>query len=175
MLDNTVPLHMYMHRKSHPRESSPVSPPSDWEWSMLTMRTQQKLHVPTDNSVHQRFSYQCYVFSERNSHVGSLARLRKRQTFSIEPFSSKSCLKNRAVSMLTWGSGREQGSHDWLQCTVLYVTPYYTVCNCLSHHSHSAESLVTNAYLCSSLFGKLMVIKSHTRQWMKDIFLLVQN
>ena len=33
--------------------------------------------------------------------VGSFAKLRKRQTFSIEPFSSKSCLKNLAVSMLT--------------------------------------------------------------------------
>lgn len=35
------------------------------------------------------------------TYVGSLAKLRKRHTFSIEPFSSKSCLKNRAVSMLT--------------------------------------------------------------------------
>ena len=33
--------------------------------------------------------------------VGSLARLRKRQTLAMEPFSSKSCLKNLAVSMLT--------------------------------------------------------------------------
>lgn len=35
------------------------------------------------------------------SYVGSLARFRKRQTLSIEPFSSKSDLKKRAVSMLT--------------------------------------------------------------------------
>ena len=35
------------------------------------------------------------------THVGSLAKLRKRQTFSIEPFSSKSCLKKRAVSLFT--------------------------------------------------------------------------
>ena len=34
--------------------------------------------------------------------MGSLARFRKRLTFSIEPFSSKSCLKKRAVSMFTW-------------------------------------------------------------------------
>ena len=33
--------------------------------------------------------------------VGSLAKLRKRVTRSNEPFSSKSCRKNRAVSMLT--------------------------------------------------------------------------
>ncbi|KAF1747742.1 hypothetical protein GCK72_024208 [Caenorhabditis remanei] len=35
------------------------------------------------------------------SMVGSLAKLRKRHTFSMDPFSSKSCLKKRAVSMLT--------------------------------------------------------------------------
>ena len=57
------------------------------------------------------------------SHVGSLAKLRKRQTFSIEPFSSKSCLKNLAVSMLTWrrwhssengeeGREREEGGRE---------------------------------------------------------------
>lgn len=40
------------------------------------------------------------------THVGSLARLRKRQTFSMEPFSSKSDLKKRAVSMLTCPRGR---------------------------------------------------------------------
>lgn len=37
-----------------------------------------------------------------NSHVGSLARFRNKHTLSIEPFSSKSDLKKRAVSMLTW-------------------------------------------------------------------------
>lgn len=41
--------------------------------------------------------------SAASPHVGSLARLRKRQTFSIEPFSSKSCLKKRAVSLFTCG------------------------------------------------------------------------
>ena len=46
----------------------------------------------------------------RFTHVGSLARLRKRHTFSMEPFSSKSCLKNRAVSMLTWQGGRRKTS-----------------------------------------------------------------
>ena len=35
------------------------------------------------------------------TNVGSFAKLRKRHTFSIEPFSSKSCLKNRAVSIFT--------------------------------------------------------------------------
>lgn len=35
------------------------------------------------------------------SMVGSLAKLRKRVTRSKDPFSSKSDLKNRAVSMLT--------------------------------------------------------------------------
>ena len=35
------------------------------------------------------------------SMVGSFARLRNKHTFSMEPFSSKSCLKNLAVSMLT--------------------------------------------------------------------------
>lgn len=35
------------------------------------------------------------------TYVGSLAKFRNRQTFSIEPFSSKSCLKNLAVSMFT--------------------------------------------------------------------------
>ena len=33
--------------------------------------------------------------------MGSLAKFRKRHTFSIDPFSSKSCLKNRAASILT--------------------------------------------------------------------------
>ena len=41
------------------------------------------------------------------SYVGSLARFKKRQTFSILPFSSKSCLKNRAVSMFTCNRVRE--------------------------------------------------------------------
>ena len=36
------------------------------------------------------------------THVGSLAKLRKRlQTFSIEPFSSKSCSKKQAASLFT--------------------------------------------------------------------------
>lgn len=35
------------------------------------------------------------------TYVGSLAKFKKRQTLSIEPFSSKSDLKNRAVSMFT--------------------------------------------------------------------------
>lgn len=35
------------------------------------------------------------------SYVGSLARLRNKQTLSMEPFSSKSDLKNLAVSMFT--------------------------------------------------------------------------
>jgi hypothetical protein len=37
-----------------------------------------------------------------SSYVGSLAKFRNKQTFSIEPFSSKSCLKKRAVSILTF-------------------------------------------------------------------------
>ena len=36
-----------------------------------------------------------------HTYVGSLARFRKRHTFSMEPFSSKSCLKNLAISMFT--------------------------------------------------------------------------
>ena len=35
------------------------------------------------------------------THVGSLTKLRKRQTFSIEPFSSKSCSKKQAASLFT--------------------------------------------------------------------------
>ena len=35
------------------------------------------------------------------SMVGSLAKFKNKHTFSIEPFSSKSCLKKRAVSILT--------------------------------------------------------------------------
>lgn len=42
-----------------------------------------------------------------NSHVGSLARFRNKQTLSIDPFSSKSDLKKRAVSMLTWDSNKQ--------------------------------------------------------------------
>ena len=38
---------------------------------------------------------------KKMSYVGSLARFKNKHTFSIEPFSSKSCLKNRAVSMFT--------------------------------------------------------------------------
>ena len=38
---------------------------------------------------------------KKKAHVGSLAKFRKRVTRSMEPFSSKSCLKKRAVSMLT--------------------------------------------------------------------------
>ena len=36
------------------------------------------------------------------TYVGSLAMFKNRQTFSIEPFSSKSCLKKRAVSIFTY-------------------------------------------------------------------------
>lgn len=47
-------------------------------------------------------------FSALNeSYVGSFARFRNRQTLSIEPFSSKSDLKKRAVSMLTWSDTSE--------------------------------------------------------------------
>lgn len=41
----------------------------------------------------------------RSAYVGSLARFKNRQTLSMEPFSSKSDLKKRAVSMLTWNVG----------------------------------------------------------------------
>ena len=51
-------------------------------------------------------------------YVGSLARLRNKQTFSMEPFSSKSCLKKRAVSMLTWKESKEDDSY-------IYSIEYY--------------------------------------------------
>lgn len=41
------------------------------------------------------------------AHVGSLAKFRKRQTFPMVPFCSKSDLKNLAVSMFTWTHSRE--------------------------------------------------------------------
>lgn len=45
------------------------------------------------------------------THVGSLAKFRKRHTFSMEPFSSKSDLKKRAVSMFTCqAQNREKGT-----------------------------------------------------------------
>lgn len=45
------------------------------------------------------------------SYVGSLAKFKNRQTLSMEPFSSKSDLKKRAVSMLTWKwSSGQRGS-----------------------------------------------------------------
>ena len=37
-----------------------------------------------------------------STYVGSLAKFKKRHTFSIEPFSSKSCLKNLAISIFTY-------------------------------------------------------------------------
>jgi len=40
-------------------------------------------------------------FLERATHVGSEAKLTKRVLLLILPLSSKSCLKNLAVSMLT--------------------------------------------------------------------------
>lgn len=39
--------------------------------------------------------------------MGSLAKFRKRQTFPMEPFCSKSDLKNLAVSMFTWTHSRD--------------------------------------------------------------------
>ena len=36
------------------------------------------------------------------TYVGSLAKFKNKHTFSMDPFSSKSCLKNLAVSMLTY-------------------------------------------------------------------------
>lgn len=39
------------------------------------------------------------------TYVGSLAKFKNRHTLSMEPFSSKSDLKNRAVSMFTYGTG----------------------------------------------------------------------
>lgn len=39
--------------------------------------------------------------------MGSLAKFRKRQTFPMLPFCSKSDLKNLAVSMFTWTHNRE--------------------------------------------------------------------
>ena len=58
-----------------------------------------KLKKLRDWLVQLRFSLLRPNWTE--SYVGSLARLRKRQTLSMEPFSSKSDLKKRAVSMLT--------------------------------------------------------------------------
>jgi hypothetical protein len=46
---------------------------------------------------HMKFDNDVFV-----TNVGSLAKFKKRQTFSIDPFSSKSCLKNLAVSILTY-------------------------------------------------------------------------
>lgn len=46
--------------------------------------------------------------------MGSLAKFRKRQTFPMAPFCSKSDLKNLAVSMFTWTHSRE----GWRQGTV---------------------------------------------------------
>lgn len=43
------------------------------------------------------------------TYVGSLARLRNRQTLSMEPFSSKSDLKNLAVSILTLKKTKNSG------------------------------------------------------------------
>lgn len=44
------------------------------------------------------------------TYVGSLARLRNKHTLSMEPFSSKSDLKNLAVSMLTSKRERDHES-----------------------------------------------------------------
>lgn len=43
------------------------------------------------------------------TYVGSLARLRNKQTLSMEPFSSKSDLKNLAVSILTLKKTKSSG------------------------------------------------------------------
>ncbi len=59
-----------------------------------------------------------------NTYVGSLARLRNRHTFSIEPFSSKSCLKNRAVSMLTY---IKQYTHFKDQITFVSLVSFYVL------------------------------------------------
>lgn len=57
------------------------------------------------------------ISSERPfAYVGSLARFKNRQTLSIEPFSSKSDLKKRAVSMLTWKVGLESLNESF--CTL---------------------------------------------------------
>lgn len=46
----------------------------------------------------------CSDFKQNESmatYVGSFARFKNKQTLSMEPFSSKSCLKNLAVSIFT--------------------------------------------------------------------------
>lgn len=42
----------------------------------------------------------------QSTYVGSLAKFKNRHTLSMDPFSSKSDLKNRAVSMFTWSKAR---------------------------------------------------------------------
>lgn len=53
--------------------------------------------------------------------VGSLAKLRKRVTRSIDPFSSKSRVKNRDVSMLTPMAAKTiLKLSSWPSCTPLF-------------------------------------------------------
>lgn len=51
----------------------------------------------------------------KGTYVGSLAKFKNKHTFSIEPFSSKSCLKNLAASMFTYN----------IQCTMCIACSDY--------------------------------------------------
>ena len=61
--------------------------------------------------------YQNCIPQTMHTYVGSLAKFRNKQTFSMDPFSSKSCLKNLAVSMFTL---RLSHLNDYACCTCAY-------------------------------------------------------
>lgn len=104
------------------------------------------------------------ITSKRNTYVGSLARLRKRQTFSMEPFSSKSCLKNRAISILTWNSKKKY-----------YTQTYYFSINDL-YSGDITMAVLTNNCLSISLIVSYFENKAyHLATWLFLLFYINHN
>ena len=89
------------------------------------------------------------------TYVGSLAKFRKRHTFSIEPFSSKSCLKNLAISMFTWNTvikAWKTVTEQYTQSMFVYIKTFHKPGKRLNIQHERLQTL-SEPSRCSSLSG----------------------
>lgn len=75
--------------------------PLEWDVQMMQVRFFRSYYL-TNQQIKLCVTDRWLKWKSEPAHVGSLARFRNKQTLSMDPFSSKSDLKKRAVSMLTW-------------------------------------------------------------------------
>jgi len=107
------------------------APGGGWWCARCWLVTEKKLNVTFWIGWHKD-SFSLPGSFPTDSYVGSLARLRNRQTLSMEPFSSKSDLKKRAVSMLTWKVAEAPGSVIWTRFEQIVRHKPFTDMKCVT-------------------------------------------